>query len=115
MPAKHAKPKIVTNIATGSPWRKKKCLQMPTKDRQKRQAEMAQTWQADIHDKKLQKSPYDKRQKNIFCTKMFAQKILGVPLLQCFSQVIDLEQRLFHAGLLLFKMAQFHFTHSKKF
>ena len=52
---------------------------------QKRQAEMAQTWQADIHDKKSQKTSYDKRQKNIFCTKMFAHKILGVPLLQCFS------------------------------
>ena len=82
---------------------------------QKRQAEMAQTWQADIHDKKSQKTSYDKRQKNIFCTKMFAQKILCVPLLQCFSKLLDLEQRLFHAGLLLFKMAQFHFTHSKKF
>ena len=37
MPAKHAKPKIVTNIATGSPWRKKILFtNMLTKDRHKK-------------------------------------------------------------------------------
>ena len=46
-----ANPKIITNMAIGSPWRKKYCLQVcPPKIATK----MAQAWQAEIHDKKSQ-------------------------------------------------------------
>ena len=69
---------------------------------------MAQAWQAEIHDKKSQNNSLRQKAKKY---------ILHLACLYCsgFSELLDLEQRLFHAGLLLFKMAQFHFTHSKKF
>ena len=82
---------------------------------QKRQAEMAQTWQADIHEKNHKKLLMTKGKKIYSAQKCSHTKYLACLYCSGFSQLLDLEQRLFHAGLLLFKMAQFHFTHSEKF
>ena len=117
MPAKHAKPKIVTNIATGSPWRKKILFtNMLTKDRHKKGRQKwhkhgRQTYMTKNHKKLLM----TKGKKIYSAQKCSHTKYLACLYCSGFSQLLDLEQRLFHAGLLLFKMAQFHFTHSEKF
>ena len=93
--------------------RKKYCLQVcPPKIATK----MAQAWQAEIHDKKITKQLFTSKGKKIYSSQKCSHtKYLACLYCSGFSELLDLEQRLFHAGLLLFKMAQFHFTHSKKF